>query len=75
MGKRLIKYDIKEKGFYVAILKLVMTKQKRFIIIKVTPCEFWIHNLTLCPTIEGEEMLFKLEPIGEIRWYAYQKLL
>ena len=33
MGKRLIKDDIKEKGFYVAILKLVMTKQKHFIII------------------------------------------
>ena len=33
MGRTLIKDDIKEKGYYVAILKLVMTKQKRFIII------------------------------------------
>ena len=28
MGRRLIKDDIKENGFYVAILKLVMTKQE-----------------------------------------------
>ena len=30
------------------------------------------HNL--CPTIEGEEVLIELKPIGEIEWYAYQKL-
>ena len=28
MGRKLVKDDIKEKGFYVAILKLVMTKQE-----------------------------------------------
>ena len=30
------------------------------------------HNLY--PTIEGEEVLIELKPIGEIEWYAYQKL-
>ena len=29
MGRKLVKDDIKEKGFCVAILKLVTTKQKR----------------------------------------------
>ena len=33
MGRRLIKDEIKKKGFNVAIVKLVMTKQKRFNII------------------------------------------